>query len=70
MYFCQSALGIKMDQQIKLIKDINIGDTNWTSKVVVLEKGMPRDAKNSPTKYQIIIFADSEVILSLLFLII
>ena len=51
-----------MARVIKAIKDIHVGDKDWTAKVILIEKGMPRDAKSSPTKFQMFVFADAEVI--------
>ena len=51
-----------MTRVIKAIKDIHVGDKDWTAKVILIEKGMPRDAKSSPTKFQMFVFADAEVI--------
>ena len=53
---------------IKAIKDIHVGDKDWTAKVILIEKGMPRYAKSSPTKFQMLAFADTEVIYHFFFL--
>ena len=57
-----------MTRVIKVIKDIHVGDKDWTAKVILIEKGMPRDAKSSPTKFQMFVFADAEVIYLFFFL--
>ena len=51
-----------MARVIKAIKDIHVGDKDWTAKVILIEKGTPKDAKSSPTKFQMFVFADAEVI--------
>ena len=58
-----------MARVIKVIKDIHVGDKNWTAKVILIEKGMPRDAKSSPTKFQMFVFADAEVIYIFFFIV-
>ncbi|KAF3438727.1 hypothetical protein FNV43_RR21491 [Rhamnella rubrinervis] len=51
-----------MARAIKPIKDIHVGDKDWTAKVILIEKGTPRDAKSSPTKFQMFVFADAEIV--------
>ncbi|KAL2522471.1 Uncharacterized protein Fot_26394 [Forsythia ovata] len=47
----------------KLISQISPGQTNWTAKVVVAEKSVPKIGQHSLTKYQNIVLIDLKVFL-------
>lgn len=49
-----------MTSNVKMLKDIVPGVPNWTAEVMVIEKGLPRLAKNKRL-YQKLVFIDSEV---------
>ncbi|KAL2487480.1 replication protein A 70 kDa DNA-binding subunit B-like [Forsythia ovata] len=49
-----------MSNEFQLIREISLGTTGWTFKVVVVEKFSPRIAQKNPTKYQNLILMDSE----------
>ncbi|KAL2501113.1 Glutamine synthetase [Forsythia ovata] len=49
-----------MGEDYKLIAAITPNTTNWTAKVVVLEKTSARTAYHSPTKYQNVVLMDME----------
>ncbi|KAL2505488.1 Replication protein A 70 kDa DNA-binding subunit B [Abeliophyllum distichum] len=49
-----------MGEDYKLIATITPNTTNWTAKVVVLEKTSARTAYHSPTKYQNVVLMDME----------
>ncbi|KAL2499699.1 Replication protein A 70 kDa DNA-binding subunit B [Abeliophyllum distichum] len=49
-----------MGEDYKLIAAITPNTTNWTAKVVVLEKSSARTAYHSPTKYQNVVLMDME----------
>ncbi|KAL2512632.1 Uncharacterized protein Adt_18232 [Abeliophyllum distichum] len=49
-----------MGEDYKLIAAITPNTTNWTAKVVVLEKTFARTAYHSPTKYQNVVVMDME----------
>ncbi|KAL2514925.1 Replication factor-A C terminal domain-containing protein [Forsythia ovata] len=49
-----------MGEDYKLIAAITPNTTNWTEKVVVLEKTSARTAYHSPTKYQNVVLMDME----------
>ncbi|KAL2505399.1 Replication protein A 70 kDa DNA-binding subunit B [Abeliophyllum distichum] len=49
-----------MEDKYKLIPDVSPADTNWTAKVIVVEKSLGRTAQYSPTKYQNITLMDPE----------
>ncbi|KAG5566976.1 hypothetical protein RHGRI_002514 [Rhododendron griersonianum] len=48
-----------MTSNMKMLKDIVPGVPNWTAEVMVIEKGLPRLAKNKRL-YQKLVFIDSE----------
>ncbi|KAL2512174.1 Uncharacterized protein Adt_17774 [Abeliophyllum distichum] len=50
-----------MEDKYKLIPDVFPADTNWTAKVIVVEKSPARTAQYSPTKYQNITLMDPEL---------
>ena len=50
-----------MAEKFKLISEITPGQTNWTVKVIVAEKSIPRIAMHSPTKYQNMLLIDPKV---------
>ena len=50
-----------MAEKYKLISEITPGQTNWTAKVIVTEKSIPRIAMHSPTKYQNMLLIDTKV---------
>ncbi|KAL2458822.1 replication protein A 70 kDa DNA-binding subunit B-like [Forsythia ovata] len=49
-----------MSKEFQLIRNVSSGSSGWTVKVVVAEKFSLRIAQKSPTKYQILIFMDTE----------
>ncbi|KAL2487569.1 Uncharacterized protein Fot_40861 [Forsythia ovata] len=49
-----------MGEDYKLIATITPNTTNWTAKIVVLEKTSARTAYHSPTKYQNVVLMDME----------
>ncbi|KAL2493577.1 Nucleic acid-binding [Forsythia ovata] len=49
-----------MSKEFQLIRDVSLGSSGWTVKVVVAEKFSPRIAQKSPTKYQNLILMDTE----------
>ncbi|KAL2461333.1 NADPH--Cytochrome [Abeliophyllum distichum] len=52
---------MNMEDKYKLIPDVSPTDTNWTTKVIVVEKSPTRTAQYSPTKYQNITLMDPEL---------
>ncbi|XP_060966294.1 replication protein A 70 kDa DNA-binding subunit D-like [Cannabis sativa] len=44
----------------KFIKDIHPSETKWRVKVIVLEKGMPKTARNVAKRYQNLLLSDSQ----------
>lgn len=52
-----------MADNLYTIKDVKEGMTNWTTRVMVIERGYPRITSGDQT-YQKIILVDSEVSIS------
>ncbi|KAF7141311.1 hypothetical protein RHSIM_Rhsim06G0236700 [Rhododendron simsii] len=50
----------KMASNIKMLKDMVTGDSNWTAEVIVIEKGFPRHTEKNRL-YQKLVFIDFEV---------
>ncbi|KAG5532702.1 hypothetical protein RHGRI_027111 [Rhododendron griersonianum] len=55
----EGRLSCNMTSNMKMLKDIVPGVPNWTAEVMVIEKGLPRLAKNKRL-YQKLVFIDSE----------
>uniref|UniRef100_A0A803P530 Uncharacterized protein n=1 Tax=Cannabis sativa TaxID=3483 RepID=A0A803P530_CANSA len=53
----------------KFIKDIHPSETKWRVKVIVLEKGMPKTARNATKRNQNLLLSDSQEDISMLTLV-
>ncbi|KAG5532703.1 hypothetical protein RHGRI_027112 [Rhododendron griersonianum] len=53
------ATGSQMASNVKMLKDMVTGDSNWTAEVMVIEKGFPRLTEKNRL-YQKLVFIDSE----------